>query len=174
MTITQQRITCQDCRHVFDSELVTNAPIAVCIASMEAVFCPKCGSHKCGLGGAYDDAPPLTAPIAERAQWWWNRGDRGVSSETIFTAFAGGHARNLDVPHDPDDFQRCKQLLDLLPEWRADLGKVTARYPWFGPMIEAWGEIEALYLEEVEGGVAPKCYFRIKTAEMLCQGMRHA
>lgn len=161
MTITTQRLTCQACKHVFDAELVADCPIEVAIASMKAVRCPECGSSKCGIGGKYDDAPPVTAPILERIAWWRNRGEHGTSSETIYSAFTGTGRYALRfpaVPRDPDDFRRCKQLLDLLPEWRANLGKVSARYPFFAPMIEKWDEIERLYLEEIESGLAPKCY----------------
>ena len=148
MKIDKIRVTCTPCGHVFDAEIVVDAPIAVAAASMSAISCPQCGSRDCGLGGNYDDAPPVTAPLTDRVRWWKERGEHGISSETIYSAFCGGMPRYVSYPRDPDDFRRCKLLLDLIPEWRADLGKVSRRYVWFAPMIEKWDEIERLYLEE--------------------------
>lgn len=176
MNIDKIRVTCQSCKNVFDAEVVVNAPIAVAIASMQSVRCPLCGSAKCGLGGNYAGAPPVTAPIADRVAWWRDRGEHGVSSETIYSAFAGGRPRHVDVPHDPDDFSRCKLLLDLIPEWRSDLGKVVKVYPWFSPMIEKWAEIDAAY--EMEKSRQWKgdhvCYRLMRTLDEKCQKLRRS
>lgn len=174
MTVEKLRVTCQKCKHVFDAEIVVNAPISVAIASMEAVRCPQCGSGECGLGGNYSDAPPVTAPLTDRVAWWKDRGEHGVSSETIYSAFVGGSPRSVDVPHDPDDFSRCKLLLDLFPEWRADLGKVSAVYPWFAPMIEKWAEIEAAYnLEKSQNWKCDHvCYKLMQSLDEQCQKLR--
>lgn len=173
MTISQIRVTCADCKHVFDADVVTNAPISVAIASMEAVRCPSCHSDNCGLGGNYDDAPPVTMPIEHRIQWWKQRGEHGTSSNTIYSAFMGGQPRDVNWPLDPDDFRRCKQLLDLVPEWRTDLGKVSEAYPWFAPMISQWGEIERLYLSEIETGVCRKTYGFMKPLCEECLRLRY-
>ena len=134
MTISKFRVTCK-CGHVFDAEVVTDAPISVAVASMKAVHCPKCGSGDVGLGGSYDDAPPLTTSIQDRATWWKERGEVGVSSETIWCAFTQSSDPRFGAcyPYDPDDYRRCKLLLDLIPEWRTTLIVVVARFPWFKP-----------------------------------------
>jgi hypothetical protein len=167
MNIVKERVTCK-CGHVFEAEMVMNAPVAVSIASIKAVRCPKCGSQKIGLGGAYDDAPPLTAPLIERAAWWRERGETGTSSLTIWHAFTGGHNphREFYWPLDPDDFRRCKLLLDLLPEWRADLAKVTERFAWFKPFADRWDEFDALYANESKSKkqLAPKLYTAMQAA----------
>lgn len=173
MTISSVRCTCGSCQHVFDAEVVANAPLAVSIASMESIRCPKCGSDKCGLGGSYDSAAAVTGPIEHRIRWWRDYGERGISSNTIFSAFMGYRMVDACYPFDPDDFRRCKQLLDLIPEWRSDLGKVSTAYPWFAPMIEAWDEIESLFVEEVsKGRIAPKCYERMQVARELCEAIK--
>lgn len=145
MEISKIRCTCQSCNEVFDAELVVGAPLAVAVASMQAVRCPSCGSSECGLGGSCRDFPPTTAPITDRIQWWQGRGEHGVSSETIFAAFTASRPRRADIPYDPDDFRRCRQLLVLIPEWRADLSPLTRAYPWYKPFVDAWDEMDRLY-----------------------------
>lgn len=171
MTITEQRVTCK-CGHVFEAELVTHAPLAVSIASMNAVRCPKCGAgaKDIGLGGGYGDAPPPSASIQDRADWWLRRGETGISSKTIWCAFTGGAEHGpfgCSWPHDPDDYRRCKLLLDLIPEWRSNIGKVAARFPWFKPFSDRWDEFDALYVEESPGKRCPKLYglMQIATGE---------
>jgi hypothetical protein len=94
-----------------------------------------------------NDPPPLTAPVLERAAWWKERGDVGISGLTIWHVFAGGEPPSADHPYDVADFRRCHQLLSLIPEWRADLGRVAMVYPWFKPFTDNWEVMESLYAE---------------------------
>lgn len=167
MTISKLRVTCKKCKAVSEVDVITNAPISVCVASMNAARCPSCGSDKLGLGGAHSGAPPLSKSIIDRAAWWFERGETGISSLTIYVAMAGGYRADHDCnwPCDPSDFRRCKQLLDLIPEWRADLSKVTARFPWFKPFEDNWGEFERLYAQEHKFDVAPRLYKEMKRVE---------
>lgn len=176
------RLTCSSCKAVFDGEVVENAPVAVFTALLEAIRCPVCGSGNCGLGGNYTDAPPPDAPIEVRAHWWTNRGEHGISSCTIFYAFTaavlwplGGrplkHA--ADVPHDPDDFRRCRLLLDLFPEWRADLGPLVRLFPWYGPLVEHWDEMDRLWEEESPSRWCPKLYDLMKELEEQSRAIRY-
>jgi len=177
MTISKLRCTCE-CSEVFDAEIVTDAPIEVAAASMKAVRCPKCGSDKCGMGGAYNDAPALTASIRDRLDWWLERGELGVSSETIYRAFTGDRVvsvRAADVPHDPDDYRRCRALFDLIPEWRKDLSYLVMRYPWYKPFVNAWDEMDRLWDEEIgdrKMGSAPKLYALMKRLEAESRKLR--
>lgn len=173
MTIQKLRLTCESCKHVFDGEIVVDCPIPVAVASMKSVRCPKCSGKKVGLGGDYTDKPPLTAPLEVRVGWWEDQGERGTSSNTIFAAFTGYSPRDVNWPLDPDDFRRCKLLLDLIPEWRADLSPVSRAYPWFAPMIDRWGDIEALFMEESPKGVCPRCYELMKRLEKECHILRY-
>jgi hypothetical protein len=139
------------CKRVFEAETVAESPIEVWIASVNAVHCPKCGAGACrlGFGGAFGDAPPLTKSIEIRAAWWKRRGDVGVSSETIWATLLVGHRiQNPDIPHDPDDFSRCRALLVLIPEWRSQLSLVSDRYPWWKPFVDAWDELDVMFTEE--------------------------
>lgn len=162
MTITKQRVTCK-CGHVFDAEIVAG-PIIVALASMEAIRCPECGGGEFGLGGSYDDAPPLEASLEDRAAWWKMRGETGISSLTIWCALAGGRSDSYCYPCDPDDFRRCKLLLDLIPEWRPRLGEVTKRFPWFAPFERRWEEFEELYRVESPRQTCPALYNLMQTA----------
>ena len=133
-----------------------------------------CGSDKLLLGGAYTDQPPVTAPLADRIIWWKRRGDRGTSSNTIFSAFTGASLprEGADFPYDPDDFQRCHKLLALFPEWRADLNAVTRAFPWYAPFVDRWTEMEALWVEESPSKRFPKLYDLMKMAEAESRKLR--
>lgn len=162
MKIGTMRVTCSK-GHVSDVQIVVECPIEVAAASMRAATCPECGSGELGLGGNHGDAPGLHKPLEVRALWWRHRGEHGVSAATIYTAYAKKpHSffagSTFCYPHDPDDFRRCKQLFDLLPEWRADLTPLVERFPWFKPHADRWAEFERLYAEEAPTGKAPKLY----------------
>jgi len=148
---------------VFDAEIVVEAPINVGVASLQAIRCPSCGSNKIGIGGTYTDAPPVGAPLPERASWWIRRGEHGVSSETIYGVFAVARPRRSDVPQDPDDFRRCRQLLDLMPEWRSRIGEVALVYQWYRPFTNRWDEMDRLWDEESPYGKCPQLYLLMQT-----------
>ena len=162
MRIESQRVTCKKCKTVSDIEIVVDCPVAVYIASSQAAQCPQCGagSESLGMGGAYDDAPPLTAKIEDRAAWWIMRGEVGASSETIYSVLAGARPpkHGAGTPLDPDDYRRCKLLLDLIPEWRPQLGRVAEKYSEWKKLVENWDRIAALFDEEAPSGRCPKCY----------------
>lgn len=167
MRIQPTRMTCTACGKVSDIELVVDAPFKLVLVSMREARCPHCGagSRKLYLGGAYDDAPSLMDPIKARASWWLERGDVGSSSATMFAAFSGTPSPlPLGVPLDRVDFKRCKDLLDLIPEWRPQLDKVTTMFPWFAPFIDRWEEFEKLYAEEQPAGTCPKLYELLQIA----------
>jgi hypothetical protein len=174
MQIKNQRVTCAACGKVGEVEIVVDAPLSVAIASMKAARCQHCGSPKVCLGGAYDDSPPLTASIIDRAAWWRERGEVGTSSETIWSAFTGSRPGHTDIPYDPDDFRRCKLLLDLIPEWRADLARVAKVYRWWLPFVEAWPDLERLYEHEAPAGECPKMYAAMQVFVRAAEKMRRA
>lgn len=174
MKISTLRVTCKKCGLVFDAEVVVEAPVAVAVASMEAITCP-CGYRDIGIGGNYVDAPAVTAPIEQRVMWWKNRGERGTSSNTIFNAFGGDilPGGRHDIPYDPGDFRRCWQLLVLIPEWRADLARVARVYPYWKPFTDRWGDMEASYNLERGTGSCPRLYALMKVAEKEARQIRY-
>jgi hypothetical protein len=76
---------------------------------------------------------------------------------------------HMDIPYDPDDFGRCYRLLKVMPSWRERLAEVAAVCPQWAPFVEAWGELTALYEDELENGpvtkgvrMAPRLYARMR------------
>ena len=102
---------------------------------------------------------------------WLLGASTGLSSLTIFSVLSERHAgeaiRRLgpwgsNVPLDPDDFRRCRRLLETVPGWRGRLGEVAAAYPEWGPLVRDWETLEALYVEELPSGRCPKLYERMQ------------
>ena len=162
---------------------MTTAPAAHVVAGTDSARCLHCGHEQkiafpCSIpvyaaiaeafAGEHADCEPSDAGkvrfdyatvLAWRSSW-----DTGISSLTIYSVFTGSPlpAPGADVPHDPADFGRCHRLLKIAPEWRADLQRVAESHPKWAPLVEAWGELEALYEEEAPTGQAPKLYDRMK------------
>jgi hypothetical protein len=92
---------------------------------------------------------------------WLLGGDTGVSSKTILAVMTGNEVSGpfgADIPYDPSDFGRCYRLLQQFPEWKARLPEVAARYPIWGPMVEAWPQMETLWERESPTGKCPQLY----------------
>lgn len=84
----------------------------------------------------------------KRALSWIVGDDTGISSRTIWSVMMGVEYNGISGPRppaDPSDFGRCYRLLKLIPEWRGRLREVAERYPIWGPMVEAWDELERMY-----------------------------
>ncbi|MBQ3170359.1 MAG: hypothetical protein IJB53_00325 [Mailhella sp.] len=107
-------------------------------------------------------------PIEWRIKIWLQMGERGISSNTICFVLCGLSGLELEdgfsgysigsIPYDPDDFRRCYELLDLIPEWKDRLSEVAKRYPQWKPLVGRWSDLEALYEAEAPSGKAPKLY----------------
>ncbi len=92
---------------------------------------------------------------------WWNGPDTGMSSRTIWRVMMGHPlVEGVFAPADPSDFGRCHRLLHAIPGWRARIGEM-AKVPGWERLAPAWDELEALYLEGLTKGRAPKLYDRI-------------
>jgi hypothetical protein len=100
---------------------------------------------------------------------WLSSDDTGISSRCIARHLSGGrvpHERrafgNDEHPHDPSDFGRCFRLMESVPEFRPRIGEMASVSPVWKRLVEAWDELESLYLEEMPSGSAPKLYDRIR------------
>ena len=99
--------------------------------------------------------------------------DTGTSSKTIWAVMMGGIdtprkiGGRFDIPCHPEDFGRCHRLLNLMPEWRKDIGKVAELFPAWQPFVDAWAELEGLYTGEMtrSDARAPDLYARMKELE---------
>lgn len=78
---------------------------------------------------------------------WLLSNDTGTSSQTICLVMthSTSNSRLGDPPSDNDDFGRCYRLLKHFPLWRMRLHEVVAEYPEWGPLVDAWGELEKLW-----------------------------
>lgn len=91
--------------------------------------------------------------IVERKRWWWKNGERGVSSETMYSQITGLYvaAREpLGHPHDPDDFRRCYLLLETIPEWKEELNKLRPVSPVWDKLVDNWDKLTKMLEEQME------------------------
>lgn len=105
---------------------------------------------------------------------WLACGARGSSSNAIVTHITGipagsRYGGRMDHPYDPDDLDRCLQLLEAVPLLRVLLPSMASASPSWAALIARWDEIEASHLEEVglrwtKAHSAPKTYAMMKQA----------
>jgi len=87
---------------------------------------------------------------------WLANGERGLSSETMFTALTGVDARDRNFPGiyhpwDTADFWRCENLLRKVPELRPNLPMMAqVSQPW-KRLVEHWDAIVASFEAEIPG-----------------------
>jgi hypothetical protein len=95
---------------------------------------------------------------------WFASGRVGVSSRTIASFLGLGIPKgDYSHPHDPDDLDRCLQLLEAIPELRENLPRLAALSPEWAALVGRWDEIERSHLDEVglrwtKAHSAPKTY----------------
>jgi hypothetical protein len=89
--------------------------------------------------------------IPESAQEWLLKGDRGISSETIFGAITGLWINNRKwPPSDASDFYRCYKLIKKVPEWKQELHKVAELSNVWKNVILNWDILSELIEEQIE------------------------
>ena len=89
--------------------------------------------------------------ITESAQEWLLKGDRGISSETIFGAITGLVInRSKYPPSDPADFYRCYRLIKAVPKWKLELHKVAELSKTWKNVIDNWDKLSELLEEQIE------------------------
>jgi hypothetical protein len=94
----------------------------------------------------------------DREERWWYGLDVGCSSTVIFAVLNENKRLTYDatesggksIPHDADDFGRCKRLLDMFPEWRTRLDSVAKAHQdtCWPAIIARWQELEAASKED--------------------------
>ena len=95
---------------------------------------------------------------------WLECGDTGTSSEAILMHMTGvprpAPAIAHEYPMDPADFGRCYRLLHApwALDWRARIGEMAQYGKVWAEFVTCWDKFEALYLEAVPTGRAPKLY----------------
>lgn len=110
--------------------------------------------------------PPLQGTLPAGLVEWLAGGSRGISSNTIVQHLVGLAAckgYSTSHPHDPDDLDRCLQLLAAVPLLRVCLPYMSSCSVEWSALVAKWEEIEASHLDEVGLGwkkahSAPKTY----------------
>lgn len=112
--------------------------------------------------------------LSEAASVWLASGERGNSSETIFTHLTGVNANTSSKnahPYDPADVRRCWLLLEDVPEMKAYFPRMAEVSPEWGGLVRDWDLIINTMVEELgdirkpkRGAEAPRTYKLIKNA----------
>lgn len=108
----------------------------------------------------------MSTPIIQRkVANWLIHGRVGLSSKTMAAWLAYGEKfeDGHNHPHDPDDLDRCLNLLNTVPELRIFFPNMAALSKTWAALVENWDEIERSHLDEVGLGwtkarSAPKTY----------------
>jgi hypothetical protein len=92
--------------------------------------------------------------LSSEAVHWLASGERGVSSETIFSTLTGVDTLGGTQPRppsDPSEWRRCQLLLEAVPELAPRLHEMAAVSPKWAELVESWPRIMAAMDEEVPG-----------------------
>jgi hypothetical protein len=105
--------------------------------------------------------------VSKEAFGWLVSGERGSSSEHIFSVLLGVPLVGRGFPADPADFGRCRKLAEQVPEVAENLQKMTSASAQWQRLIGSWSSLCALMDSEIphwrEGiGSAPKTYRAIQ------------
>lgn len=105
---------------------------------------------------------------------WLGAGERGISSNTMFTVLTGVDAMSgywrQDHPYDPSDFRRCRLLLEAVPALAPLLPNMRNASPQWAALVDAWEDICRAMNEEApnwrgaHGWNCPRTYELIKKA----------
>lgn len=124
--------------------------------------------------GALQAQTQATPGMSEAATHWLAHGERGVSSDTIFSHLTGIDVLNgwrKDHPYDTSDFRRCRLLLEQVPELADSLAKMRSLSDAWRGLVDNWADICAAMDWEMpdwrnseRGCSAPKTYQLIKRA----------
>ncbi len=150
------------------------------------LFCPNCGNEKAmPMPMAISDAtklmesfdkqhknckPEWKQPVpdknlseSERVKFWFNYGERGTSSETMFDKMYCQKFGSNGHPSDPDDFRRCYLLIrDFVPEWKGRLHKMREVSVEWDRIIEHWSELSEMMENFLSGGKGDSMYSFMK------------
>lgn len=106
--------------------------------------------------------------LSPAAAEWWAIGKHGMSSEAMFYRFTGVGKQSKSAPSDPDDFKRCRLLLEQVPEFIPLLPNMAVVSTVWAALVAHWDDLVTLMDSEVpdwrEGrGNAPKTYQLMKS-----------
>lgn len=117
--------------------------------------------------------------ISSGAQMWLAAGERGMSSEALFTRLSGinctsgasdGVARN-DHPYDPADFRRCRLMLEACPELAERLNDAAGMSPAWAGLVDQWDTICATMDAECPDWRDGRSQYANKTYQLIKQAI---
>lgn len=82
--------------------------------------------------------------LSDDAMKWLEFGERGSSSEAMFSRITGimlDGETNTDHPLDGDDFRRCRLLLEAVPEFQAKLSLMKDVSTQWHSLVNSWQEL---------------------------------
>jgi hypothetical protein len=94
--------------------------------------------------GAVHQTEQANPGLSEAATRWLASGERGLSSNTIFTHLTGIdalHDSYKSHPYDPSDFRRCRLLLEQVPELVPLFPKMAEVSEQWKDLVYLWGDI---------------------------------
>ena len=106
----------------------------------------------------------ISPNLDDRMIFWIRNGERGISSEVIFETLSGNlllcEDWDYNTPQDASDFNRCYELLQLIPEWRVRLNEVAEKHRHWKLMVEHWGELESLFRDALNDKKVPNPFWK--------------
>jgi len=103
--------------------------------------------------------------ISDAANLWLGIGERGISSETIFSHLTGVHVLNgmwrFDGPHDFSDWRRCEMLLQAVPEFRDRFAEMKTVSPLWARLVDEWPSLAEMWRAAGGGDYCPAITARL-------------
>lgn len=91
----------------------------------------------------------MTKSVRERANWWLEFGEQGISSMAMWSMFCGiennEYLHMKNHPLDPDDFSRCYKLLEAIPEWKKELSKLKTLSLQWDKLVSNWDKLTEMF-----------------------------
>ncbi len=143
-TIRNQNLFCLNC----GGEFVLKSPSPVAERSKKMKLFDQL--HKDCEKTWTEPVADQNKPLLERAQWWKKDGERGMSSETMWSCFMGEMPTRRSHPSDPGDFKRCYKLLQAVPEWKAELHKLKSLSTPWSNLVDNWDTLTQMYEENIK------------------------
>ena len=96
-------------------------------------------------------AAARAAGLEPAAVAWVEDGDRGRSSETLFSVLTGVVLRSPQqyaAPSDASDFGRCRRLLEAAPSLLGQFDRMGEVSPEWRGLVQAWSQLSSVMDEE--------------------------
>jgi hypothetical protein len=124
----------------------SNVPMPITLPMFAAMIKEFTRIHKNCKKTWSQQFPNPGLSVQQKADFWLQHGERGLSSETMFhTLYYGRPSSHRNHPHDPGDFKRCLGLLRMVPEWKDDLNKMRSVSEVWDRLVEHWDILTRMY-----------------------------